>query len=187
MSNKEDSLSNKDAVVAKLGEVVAIDAPYSAGDDGYKWFSLPEEPDFTAARAMTELGESAKYVVEKMREMKMDEREMILFGASQGGAMALYLTLTGMIRPLTTIAAVPFYFHELADKVENKETPILWIAAGRDERIPRDVGALWKNISAAGANLKYCIDPGSEHNVWTASFNYKILEYALPIIKRMGR
>ena len=177
-SNGSTGIPRRGAVTRKLGELITIDAPHPMGDGKFKWFSLPVEPDFDPARAFAEIAQSAEYVVRKIREMQLDERDLILFGASQGAPIALYLTLNGLVHPRMTIAAVPYYPLELADRVINKETPILWIAAGKDDQVPPDVGGAWKKLQAAGANLDYRIDPDGTHGDWSPAFNDMITKWA---------
>ena len=156
--------------------VITFNAPFSmpGAPDRYKWFTLPEE-NIPGADPFAEVEQSVKYILEKIGDSEID----VLFGRSQGGFMALYLTLNNLIRPKKTIAAVPFYLPNLIHENINKETPILWMAGGKDERIPPEVGNLYKNLIDAGANLDYLVDSDSGHSTdtWTQNFNDTIVNW----------
>jgi predicted esterase len=165
-----------DFVKMMADEMIAFDAPFPVGD-GYKWFTLPEEGDESRDVAQ-ELAHSCEYIKQKIRELKVDESELTLFGASQGGFMALYLTLNNIIVPAKTIAAVPFYPRELANENINKTTPILWANAGRDERITGPIRDTWRDLRAAGAKVDHILDPESTHNEWSPAMMEKIIEWS---------
>jgi predicted esterase len=175
-SGIDNTLGSKDAVAEMnlADEMAAFNAPFPMDGGGFKWFSMPQE-GASADDTMRELGQSAAYIADKVQGMEID----VLFGASQGGFMALYLTLNGVIRPRRTIAAVPFYIPQLITENMNKQTPILWMAAGMDDMIPMDVGGAWRDLQNAGANLEYKIDVGSGHMAatWTPAFRNAIIEW----------
>jgi predicted esterase len=175
----EKSLSNKrDIIDAIAGDVVAFDAPFDAEGGMRKWFTLPEGENKNHD-AMPELEQSCEFIKQKIRELEIDESDMILFGASQGGFMALYLTLNNMVIPNRAIAAVPFYPLELVNENINKTTPILWANAGRDERITGPVRDTWRDLQNAGAKVDYVLDPESEHDEWSPAMKEKIIEWGM--------
>lgn len=174
----EKSLSNKrDIVDAVAGDAFAFDAPFDAGDGMRKWFTLPEGED-KDYDFMPELERSCDFIRQKIRELKIDESELTLFGASQGGFMALYLTLNRIVVPAKTIAVVPFYPRELARGNINESTPILWANAGRDERVTGPVRDTWRDLRNAGARVDYILDSESGHNDWSPAMREKIIEWS---------
>jgi predicted esterase len=167
-------------------DYVAIDAPFDAvlpnhpGETLYKWFSLPsrEGPD-ADARGAAELKESAAFIKNKIAELRIDESELTLIGASQGGFMSLYLTLNKLVVPRRAIAVVPFYSRELIPPDVNKTTPILWINCGRDEKIEAERKSAWTDAIAAGAKVDYYEEPDAGHkpDTYPPSLWNKILEW----------
>jgi len=153
--------------------MIALDAPFVVASGGRKWFTLPEEG--TDADIFEEMKESADYILKEIRGLGID----IIVGASQGGFMALYLTLNGIIRPKRTVALVPFYLPGLVGEIKNRETPILWIAGGKDEVVPKEVAGTWRDLQAAGANLDYCLEPESAHlaETWMPEFCNEIMAW----------
>ena len=135
---------SKDVVAAMnlADEMIAFNAPFPVDGGGYKWFSLPGD-NISGADINAEMKESAEFIASRIGPEPID----IIFGTSQGGFMALYLTLKNIIRAQRTIAAVPFYIPGLIGADMNKDTPILWMAAGTDEVIPPDVAGVWQWIS----------------------------------------
>jgi predicted esterase len=174
-SNAERSLCLRDIVDEMAAEMIVFDAPFPVGD-GYKWFALPEGDDRNCDPA-PELAHSCEFIKQKIRELNIDESDLILFGASQGGFMALYLTLNNIVVPNRAIAAVPFYPRDLVNENINKRTPILWVNAGRDERITGPIRDTWRDLQNAGAKVDYILDPESEHSVWSRAMTDKIIEW----------
>jgi predicted esterase len=176
-SNIERSLSNRSIVDAISDEVIAFNAPFSAEwEDSFKWFSLPDDMRVNDDAAR-QVKQSCAFIKDKLRENNIDESELTLFGNSQGAFMALYLTLNNIIVPKKTIAVVPFYPRELVNENINTKTPILWVNAGRDERITGDVKETWKDLQKFGAKIDFILDPESEHGVWTEQMVNKIIKW----------
>ena len=126
---------------------------------------------------MPELNQSAEYIARKIREMNIDEKDLILFGNSQGGFVAIYLALHNIIVPKKVIAVVPFYIKEMIPADINRATPILWMAAGTDAFIPAEVGKTWVDLQAAGANLDYHVDSHSGHKDWSPEFEQHMIDW----------
>jgi predicted esterase len=176
-SNIEQSLSNRSIVDAISDQVIAFNAPFATEwKNSFKWFSLPENMCVTN-EAVAQLKQSCEFIKNKLREDNIDESELTLFGNSQGAFMALYLTLNNIIVPKKTIAAVPFYPLELVNENINKTTPILWVNAGRDERITGDIKETWKDLQKFGAKIDFVLDPESEHGVWTKNMVNEIIKW----------
>lgn len=157
-------------------EIIAFNAPFPVDGGGYKWFSLPEYGVGDTPNFDSEIKKACEIILEKIRGKKID----LIFGASQGGFMALYLTLNNIIKCDRAIAAVPFYVDKLARDIKNKTTPILWIAGGQDEMIPSDVGNVWRDLQSSGANLDFRWDAESAHrpDTWTQNFIEQIKKWS---------
>jgi len=159
-------------------EVIMFNAPHNSigGPGRYHWFLNPTSENKNH-NIMPELKRSVEYIVGEIRSRNLDEKDLILYGSSQGAFMALYLTLNNIIVPKKTIAAVPFYARELITNKINKATPILWLAAEHDEMIPREYCETWMDLQSAGANLDYHIDANSEHTKWSPEFIQYMIDW----------
>ena len=157
--------------------VISFNAPHAGSVPGrYQWFLNPVDENKNH-NIMPELKQSAEYIVEKIRAANIDDRDLILFGNSQGGFVAMYLTLAGIIVPKKTIAVVPFYIRELIPEKINQATPVLWLAAGKDNWMPPVVTETWADLKAAGANLDYHVDSHSGHKDWSPEFEQHMIDW----------
>jgi predicted esterase len=164
------------------GDVIAFDAPFYKlfAPDKHYWFLNPEG-EFKNHNPLPEIRESSEFIVSKLQESGRNPLDLTIVGLSQGGFMALYLTLNNIIIPKKTIAVVPFYSRDLvkygAENL-NKTTPILWAAAGRDERLPKYFSDTWSDLLSLSVNLTYMLSPGSRHGRWTKKFKNDIIRWS---------
>ena len=188
-SNGEKFVSSKTGLISALAdEVIAINAPFPGPTPGrFQWFSTGAsntgQDIINNSKVMSEIRASADYIANKVDEIGCLPEDLIIFGGSQGGFMALYITLNKILRPKQTIAVVPFYANSLIIRNKmDKITPILWIAGGQDDQISADfggTGGVWADLQAAGANLDYIMDSQSGHNAntWSAEFKNSIIKW----------
>lgn len=126
-----------------------------------------------------EIQRSILFILNKIKESGENPNDLTVVGLSQGGFMALYLTLNNIIKAKKTIAVVPFYRLNLikADNL-NRNTPILWASAGKDTTIPSEYTGTWRYLQALRVNLTHVHSAKSQHGNWCESFKNSIVRWS---------
>ncbi|MCL2749337.1 MAG: alpha/beta hydrolase [Alphaproteobacteria bacterium] len=166
------------------GNVISFNAPFSTDPDDLNkrsWFQNPVGKH-KKHNPIPQIQESAKHIVEKVQESGVKPQDLTLCGASQGGFMALFLTLHNIIVPKKTIVIVPFYQLELikmlgGPKNLNKgKVPILYADVEKDEEIPKEFNT-GARLQTLNINLTHIHCTESEHGKWTEDFKNRIIDW----------
>ncbi len=141
------------------GLIAAPRGPYLQSTGGYGW--LPQLGAWPPN--LEEFAESVRvlegFLTYLVRSHLLDRRRLVLFGFSQGGAMAFAAAMTGeagLSVPPAALAVAAGHLPQ-GDLSPLRGLPVFWGHGARDELIPVTVARTdVERLRAAGAQVQYC-------------------------------
>lgn len=157
------------ALAEKLdADVLRFNAPYENAKhpDGFQWFEKINI-DGKMQMEVRQFNRSAEYIIEKT-EAELKKRgqtwdEVIIAGHSQGGLMACHLGLIMSPDKVVSLCG-DFPNYMVYERPIDKDVPIYWIEAGKDNFLSQERKDTYKILQDWGCNLHYFISPESSHN-----------------------
>ena len=134
--------------------------PHPTKTNKFVWFNKFEQ-DGRRDAVIEDYYKSLEYIKEKLQEMSSNLDDIILFGHSQGGGIAVHI---GMEMELNKVISVS---GDLPYNIEYKKktyTPIYWFESAKDTYIDQNRKDSYKMLKKIGANLQYNILSNSTHN-----------------------
>ncbi len=143
-------------------ELISFNAPFShpIKENKFVWFNKIAQNGRRDA-VCEDYFASMQYIKNKLLELNIDLREVILLGHSQGGGMAAHI---GLELDLGAVIAMSADLPYNMTYGNNTKTPIYWFEAGQDSYIDDNRKASYKLLQQIGADLHYQILPNSSHN-----------------------
>lgn len=164
-AEKNDKRDLIEQLAAKFdAEILALNAPLPY-KNGYQWWRRENTED---GRKMIpeDFNQSVEFIVSEVNQAlgcnECGWERIILCGHSQGGMMAVHLGLT--MHPGKVISLCgdfPDYLNYGTNI--DKNVPIYWIEAGKDEYLSQERLGSYKKLQEMGCNLKYFCSPLSTH------------------------
>ena len=138
-------------------EVYTFDAPIKHEKKGFKWFNKVECNGRRDA-VKEDFENSVKFIKDKIKGLDVPNEEIILFGHSQGGAMAVAVGLELKLNKVIAVCAdMPYNL----SYPKSGQTPIYWFECGKDGYINRERQKSYHLLPKA--RLKFQVLPNSQH------------------------
>ena len=156
-------------VVAKYfdAELIVFNAPFQHHDypDKFTWFGKFDNKGRRDA-VIDNYMYSLQYIKNKIYELNCDNKDVILFGHSQGGGMAVHIGLEMNLGGVIAVCAdLPY---NVSYKLLSK-TPIYWFEAVNDTLLNENRKKSYKLLSE-NTNFHYGLLPNSTHKDFEQDF-----------------
>ncbi len=134
--------------------------PHPTKENKFIWFNKVAQNGRRDA-VVSDYEISLLYIKNRLKNLSVDLKDIILIGHSQGGGMAIHVGLDLDLRAAVSMSAdLPYNI-----QYENKSsTPLYWFEAGCDGYIDDNRKASYQFLNQIGADLHYQILPTSTHN-----------------------
>ena len=126
---------------------------FDQADWGYQWFSLKVREEKTITNALLSSVQKTQAIIyNKLDELSLLPKDLILLGFSQGAMMATHLTLIQKDPIKCTVSFAGRLF--VPELITNKKTPICLIHGQDDDIVPHDNMIMAEEILAKN-NISY--------------------------------
>ncbi len=143
-------------------QLISFNAPFPhpTKENKFIWFNKIAQNGRRDA-VNSDYNTTITYVKNKLLELAIDLKDIILIGHSQGGGIAAHVGLELDLGAVISMSAdMPYNI----DYKRKSNTPIYWFEAGQDGYIDDNRKASYTLLQHAGAKLHYQILPNSTHN-----------------------
>ncbi len=161
--------------IAKIfaAEPISFNAPFPhpTKPNKYVWFNKIEQEGRRDA-IVEDYYKSLEYIKEKLQKRSLDFDDIILFGHSQGGGLAVHIGLELKLNKVISVSG------DLPYNIEYKKkayTPIYWFEGAKDTYINQNRKDSYKILQKIDADLHYKILPNSNHNNFADDLLYNII------------
>jgi phospholipase/carboxylesterase len=159
LGGDEQAIWELEPALPSGGLIAAPRAPYLHSTGGYGWLPQlgawpPNLEEFAESVRMLE-----SFLTFLVRSHRLDRRRLVLFGFSQGGAMAFAAAMSGEAGLSVPPAAIAVGSGHLpqGDLSSLHGLPVFWGHGARDPLIPVTVARKdVERLRAAGAQVQYC-------------------------------
>lgn len=154
-------------------ELVCINAPLPH-KSGFSWF---DKRIVGGERVVDEesFNNAVDYVVTRIEGLGIDFRDAILCGHSQGGAVAIAVSMKQPVRGVISICGD--WPSAAKIKTPNEMPDIIWVEGGKDAYLSNERKKSYQYLQKAGANVRYIYDEETEHDIFGPQLLEKIVSH----------
>lgn len=149
--------------------LVSFNAPLRH-KNGYKWFDKQIKDGEHIVDA-EDLGRAADYVVNKVKELGLEENDIIFCGHSQGSAVAVAAAMKIPVRGVISICGD----WPLTVSLSRMKNPfrILWLEGGKDTYLSQKRKDSYLYLKEKGCDINYVCDEKTEHDIFSSQLAEK--------------